>query len=150
MTTRLRWILLAVAGAVALPAALAPAAGAQNGAPGIRASVMPPQALTIVIRSANGTAHGEHVTSPTFAVEPGLPVHITFVNYTHSMHTFTAGAIGVSALIRPAHGSTPAMTTLTFTPHEHGVFDWACLLCPGKGEGNREVMKGKIYAIMQV
>ena len=145
-----RRILLTMVGVVALAAAVAPNASAQRGTHNLRPSVMPPQNLAIAIRSANGMSHGEHVAPLHFAVEPGLPVHVTFTNYTHSFHTFTAPGLGVTALIRPAHGSTPARTTVTFTAREYGVFSWACLLCPGDEVGNATAMRGKIYAIMHV
>ena len=51
-----RRILLTIAGAVALATALAPNAVAA-GAPGMRASAMPAQRLTIVIRPTSGMAH---------------------------------------------------------------------------------------------
>ena len=145
-----RRILLTIAGAAALAAALAPGVGAQNGVAGLRASAMPPQGLTMVIRPTSGMGHDEHVTLPIFAVEPGLPVRIAFTNYTDKFHTFTAPGLGVSALIRPAHGSKPTTTVVMFTAHKHGAFGWACLLCPGKGAGSAEAMRGKIYAIIQV
>ena len=145
-----RHVLLTLAGAVALAAVLVPSVAAQRGAPGLRPSVMPPQNLAIAIRPANGMSHGEHVTLLHFAVEPGLPVHITFTNYTSKFHTFTAPGLRVSALIRPAHGNTPTKTTVTFTAHEYGSFSWACLLCPGEDGGNGTAMRGKIYSMMQV
>lgn len=145
-----RSILLTMAGAVALAVALTPTAAARTGADGLRASVMPPQHLTIVIRPSNGVGHNEHVTVPNLAVEPGLPVRITFTNYTRAFHTFTAKGLGVSALIRPGHGSTPAKTVVTFTAHKYGLFDWVCLICPDKSSGGSEVMRGKIYSIIQV
>jgi plastocyanin len=143
-------ILLTTAGAIALAAAVTANAWAQDGAPGLRASAMPPQGLAIVIRPATGTGHDEHLTLPAFAVEPGLPVRLTFTNYTSRFHTFTAPGLGVSALIRPAHGSAPTTTVVTFTAHKHGAFDWVCLLCPDQGSGSSEAMRGKIYAIVQV
>ena len=145
-----RRILLTIAGAVALAATLIPNAVAQDRAPGLRASAMPPQELAIVIRPANGMGHNEHVTLPIFAVEPGLPTHITFTNYTHASHTFTVPGLGVSALIRPAHGSTPTTTLVSFTAHKYGTFSWVCLLCPDRSSGSNPAMNGKIYAIMQV
>ena len=90
------------------------------------------------------------MTLSHFAVEPGLPVHVTFTNYTGKFHTFTVPGLRVSALIRPAHGNTPTTTTVTFTAHEYGAFSWACLLCPGEEAGNGMAMRGKIYAMMQV
>ena len=143
-------ILLTIAGVVALAAAVSANAWAQDGAPDLRASVMPPQGLAIVIRPATGRGHDEHVTLPAFAVEPGLPVRLTFTNYTRRFHTFTSPGLGVSALIRPAHGSTPTTTVVTFTAHKHGAFDWVCLLCPDQGSGSSEAMRGKIYAIVQI
>ena len=143
-------ILLTIVGVVALAAAVSANAWAENGSPGLRASVMPPQGLAIVIRSATGMGHDEHVTLPAFAVEPGLPVRLTFTNYPRRFHTFTAPGLGVSALIRPAHGSTPTTTVITFTAHKHGAFDWVCLLCPDQGSGSSEAMRGTIYAIVQI
>ncbi len=142
-------LLLPTVGAIALAAAFAPNAAAQNVAPGLRASVMPPQSVAITIRPANGMNHDEHVTPMHLAVEPGLPVHITFTNYTGKFHTFTAPELGVNALIRPAHGNTPTRTTVTFTPHGYGAFSWTCVLCPGQDDQNGAAMRGKIYAIVQ-
>ena len=144
-----RRILLATVGTAALAAALSPGAWAGNGTSGLRASAMPPQNLAITIRPVVGTVHGEHVTIPTFAVAPGLAVRITFTNYTHQAHTFTAPGLGVSAFIRAAHGKGPATTVVTFTAHKHGVFGWTCHMCPD-GQSGDTTMKGKIYAIVQV
>jgi len=143
-------LLLPTVGAVALAVTFAPNAVAQSGGSGIRASVMPSQRLAITIRPAAGMNHGEHVTPMSFAVEPGLPVQVTFTNYTAKFHTFTAPGLGVSALIRPAHGSAPTKTTITFTAHGYGAFAWSCVLCPGKGGDNGAAMRGNIYAIVQV
>jgi plastocyanin len=95
-------------------------------------------------------SHGEHVALLNFAVQPGLPVHVTFTNHTQRFHTFTAAGLGVTALIRPAHGSTPTRTTVTFTARKFGVFSWACLLCPANEIGSASAMSGKVYAIMHV
>ena len=146
---KLRRILLIVAGIGALATALAPNAVAA-GSPGPRASQMPAQSLTVVIRPTTRMGHAEHLTMQNFAVEPGLTVTITFTNYTHAFHTFTAPGLGLSALIRPSDGNGPMTTVVTFTPHSYGVFDWSCRLCPMKGTGSSEVMGGKIYAIVQV
>jgi len=145
-----RSILLAMAGAAALAATLAPNAAAQRGPSGLRTSAMPPQNVAIAIRPTNDASHGEHVAPLHFAVAPGLHIHVTFTNYTGMFHTFTAPGLGVSALIRPATGNTPARTTVTFTAHEYGAFSWTCLLCPGQEGGNGAAMRGKIYAIIQV
>jgi hypothetical protein len=147
---QVRRILPAIAGVAVLAAALGANAGAQSGTGGLRASAMPTQTLAIAIHLTGSASHGEHVTLPTFAVEPGLPVHVTFTNYTHKVHTFTVPALGISAVIGAAHGTTPGKTVVTFTAHAHGAFDWHCLLCPVQGGANSEVMKGKIYAIVQV
>ena len=147
---RPRRILLIGLGALTAAAVFAPVGNARLLAGGIRASAMPPQSLTIVIQPTAATAHMEHVSLPTFAIEPGLPVRITVVNHTRKPHTFTVPGLGVSALIAPAHGSTPTRTVVTFTAHSFGAFDWECLLCPPDGSAGREVMRGKIYAIIQV
>ena len=143
-------LLLPALGAVVLAVAFAPTAVAQTGAPGLRASVMPPQNLAIAIRPASSAMHDEHVMPLHLAVAPGLPVQITFTNYTGKFHTFTAPGLGVSALIRPAHGNTPTQTTVTFTTHSYGTFSWACKLCPGANDQNGAAMQGKIYSIVQV
>jgi hypothetical protein len=144
-----RRILLTIAGVAGLAAALGASAGAQSTPQGLRASVMPKQSLSITINVA-GTGHGEHVTVPTFAIEPGLPVHLTFTNRSQQVHTFTIPGLGVYAVIAAAHGTTPTKTTVTFTAHKHGAFGWECLLCPSHGGGADETMKGTVYAIMQV
>jgi hypothetical protein len=110
---------------------------------------MPQEHYGITIRPATRKAHGEHVTAPTFAVEPGLPVRITFTNYTRQMHTFTVPGLGVSAVIDAARGRAPARTVVTFTPHSYGAFAWSCLLCPDDGS-SRGSMRGTVYAIIQV
>jgi hypothetical protein len=147
---RPRRILLIGLGAMAAAAVLAPVCGARILGDGIRASTMPSQSLTIVIRPTAAAGHQEHVSLPTFAIEPGLPVRLTVVNQTRQPHTFTVPGLGVSALIAPAHGTTPTRTVVTFTAHAFGAFDWKCLLCPVGGSAGREVMHGKIYAIVQV
>jgi heme/copper-type cytochrome/quinol oxidase subunit 2 len=144
-----RRILLTSVGIAGLAAALGSNAGAQSSPQGLRASAMPAQNLSITINTA-GAGHGEHVTVPTFAIEPGLAVRVTFTNKTQQMHTFTIPGLGVSAVIAPARGAAPTRTVVTFTAHQHGVFGWECLLCPTHGAGAGEAMRGKIYAIMQV
>jgi len=147
---KLARLLLPTLGVVALAVAFAPTAVAQTGAPGLRASPMPPQSLAIAIRPASGMSHGEHVTPANFAVAPGIQIHVTFTNYTRMNHTFTVKGLGVSALIRAATGNTPTKTTVTFTAHQYGSFSWACLLCPGQDGMNGAPMGGKIYSILQV
>ena len=121
-------------GIAGLAAALGSNAGAQNGPQGLRASAMPSQHLSITINPA-AAGHGEHVTAPTFAIEPGLAVRVTFTNNTQQMHTFTIPGLGGSAAI---------------AAHRHGVFSWQCLLCPTHRGGSGEEMSGKIYAIVQI
>jgi hypothetical protein len=145
-----RGILLTLAGVAALAAVLAPGAVAAGSATGLRPSVSPPQRLAIDIRAVGGAGHGEHLTLTNFAVQPGLPVHVTFTNYTRGFHTFTIPELGVTALIPPAQGTTPAKTTVTFTPHAYGVFGWHCLLCPDSTHANATAMHGRVYAIMGV
>jgi heme/copper-type cytochrome/quinol oxidase subunit 2 len=146
---QVRRILLTSVGIAGLAAALSSNAGAQNGPQGLRASAMPSQHLSITINPADA-GHGEHVTVPTFAIEPGLAVRVTFTNNTQQMHTFTIPGLGVSALIAPARGAAPTRTVVTFTAHQHGVFSWQCLLCPTHDGGSGEKMSGKIYAIVQI
>jgi hypothetical protein len=91
---------------------------------------------------------GDHVLAPNFAVAPGVPVRLTFVNFTHDFHTFTAAGLNVSALIRPAVGQTPRKTIVTFTPREAGAFRWHCAICPSGVHGRRHAMSGVIYVLI--
>lgn len=90
---------------------------------------------------------GDRVAEPNVALAPGLPVRMTVVNRTHEFHTFTVPALGVSELIRPAHGSTPGRTTFTFTAKQWGEFAWHCLICPSGKHGRAHAMTGVLYLI---
>lgn len=139
---------LILSGAVVLAALVAPVVTAAP-LPGMHSSTMPPQQLTMVLHPSTAMAHGEHVSMPNFAVEPGLPVQLTVTNYTHRFHTFTVAGLGLSKLILPARGGKPTTTTITFTVPRFGVFEWACLLCPD-GARDTQAMHGKVYATVQV
>jgi len=91
---------------------------------------------------------GDRVLEQNFALAPGVPVRMTVTNYTSEFHTFTVPALHVSKLIAPAHGTTPATTTFTFTPLGWGAFAWTCLLCPSGAHGRPHAMGGTMYAII--
>jgi plastocyanin len=82
------------------------------------------------------------------AIAPGVPVRVTVTNYTREYHTITIPGLHVSALIFPAHGTTPRTTTFTFTASEYGTFAWYCAYCTSAAHGQRHMMGGTIYAII--
>jgi hypothetical protein len=93
---------------------------------------------------------GDEQTLPgNIAVRAGGEVTITFRNYTHMFHTFTVHALGVSALIRPAVGTKPGVSSVTFLA-PYGVYTWRCLFCATHVHPDTRVMAGKVYAIAAV
>lgn len=103
-----------------------------------------PQKLTIRVLPAG---KGEEVLPANIAVEPGVPVELTFVNSTRDFHTFTVPGLRFSALILPGRASAPRVVHVTFTPRAYGVFRWYCVFC--KGVHHDGSMGGKVYAIIQ-
>ena len=91
---------------------------------------------------------GDRVTEANFALAPGVPVQVTFTNYTREFHTFTVPALGLRKLILPARGHTPRKTTLSFTPHQWGSFAWRCVICPTGKHGRPHSMGGILYLIV--
>lgn len=95
--------------------------------------------LTFAIKPRGSRGH----TSPgNFAVEPGVPLTLTFINSTPEQHSFTAPGLGVSALISAGSKRMPTKTVVTFTPNKFGVFRWHCVFC-------RDEMSGHVYAIIE-
>jgi hypothetical protein len=84
----------------------------------------------------------EHVLSANFAVQPGVPVKITVVNYTRRPHTLTVPGLDSSFLIRAGRSGAPVKTSFSFTADKYGVFRWHCAL-PCGGD-----MSGYVYAII--
>ena len=125
-----------VSGALAAAIALSTVPAASASAPSV-------QRLTITI------ALGDQEALPAnFAVRPGVPVVVTFRNYTHSFHTFAIRALGVSVLIAPAKGGAPAVTRARFTVPEYGVYTWSCLICASGAHARMHAMTGRIYSIV--
>jgi heme/copper-type cytochrome/quinol oxidase subunit 2 len=104
---------------------------------------MAAQSITIEILPPQDTKGGmNEVTMPAnFAVQPGSPVKVVIHNYTNDVHTFAAPELGVNTPVAPASGSSPSVTTFTFTPKTYGVFEWHCVHC-----GTH--MAGKVYAFI--
>jgi nitrous oxide reductase len=137
--TRLAPRLLLVFSALAL-AGLAALCG-----PALGARAAPPvQHVTIhLVPSVDGR---EVVPEPSFAIMPGAPVTVTFLNTSREFHTFTVPRLGVNVLIRPGSPGHPRATSVTFTAQSFGVFRWYCEFCPAvHHEG---AMTGKVYAIV--
>jgi hypothetical protein len=84
----------------------------------------------------------EHVVGANFAVQPGVAVRITIVNYTQRPHTLTTPGLGTSFLIRAGTANAPVRTTFSFVGNKYGVFRWRCLLPCGQD------MSGYVYAII--
>ena len=135
---------VAVAAGLVLAASAVAAPAASHGAGRLA------QRLDISIVKTGPTGSGERVELRNFAIEPGLPITITFTNHTRQFHTFTAPGLGLSAIVPPGTAHKPGKTTITFTAHTFGVFDWHCVLCPGPGHPDAMPMGGKIYAIVAV
>jgi plastocyanin len=130
--------LLAFAAIALAGPAVAPAAA--------RAGSTAPQRVTIKLMP---TVAGHEVNSGTnFAIEPGIPVTVTFVNTSRQYHTFSVPTLGVNALILPGRPDAPRVTHVTFTANTYGVFRWHCTFCPGVH--HQGSMNGKVYAIIGV
>ena len=91
---------------------------------------------------------GDRITEPNIAVAPEVPVRITVINLTRDFHTFTISQMHVSELVKPAHGTTPGITTFTVTLHHVGAVAWHCAICPSGMHGHVHSMSGKLYAII--
>ena len=100
-----------------------------------------PQTLTITVSKT------DHAMPMNLAVWPGEKIVLKIRNYSHGFHTFTVPALGVSALILPAKGTSPRMTLVTFLAPKHGVVDWLCVICPSGVHGKHHAMRGKLYAM---
>lgn len=123
--------------------ALAAAAFAAPAQPAAAPSVAPrTQAITITIRA------GDSVVQPNFALAPGVPVRVTFVNRTREVHTFTVPELNVSVLVQPATAAGPTTTVATFTPSAVGTFAWHCIVCPSGDHGGAHEMGGKLYVLI--
>jgi hypothetical protein len=133
--------LLAATGFVAATAALSGFSASAALTPEQRASPQP-QNVSITFLA------GDRVSAPNFALAPGVPVRLTVVNFTHEFHTFTIAGLKVSALILPALGHTPKTTLVTFTPLATGALRWHCVICPSGAHGQRHVMSGEVYLII--
>ena len=101
--------------------------------------------LTIVIHPQGPRL--KHAVPSNFAVEPGVPLRLTFVNHTANMHTFTIPKLGISVLIRPGSESTPRVTRVTLKVNQYGVFSWYCVFCV-KAHPDGVPMWGTVYAII--
>ncbi len=106
-------------------------------------TVPSPQKFTIRVLAGRG----EEALPANIAVEPGVPVELTFVNSTREFHTFTVPGLRFSAVILPGRPSAPRVVHVTFTPRAYGVFRWYCVFC--KEVHHDGPMGGMVYAIIQ-
>lgn len=103
-----------------------------------------PQNVTIKLMPA---VAGHEVNSGlNFAIEPGIPVTVAFVNTSREYHSFTVPKLGLSAVILPGSPDRPRVTRVTFTANISGVFKWQCVFCPRVH--HQGPMSGKVYAII--
>ena len=129
---------IAVLAAVAATTAL----GLTASAP---ATLWRPQTVTMTI-----TRNGDHAVPMNIAVWPGQPVVLEVRNYSHEFHTFTIPALSMSALIFPAKGSGPRMTTVRFMAQkQHSPVSWLCVICPSGIHGKSHAMAGKVYSMVR-
>ncbi len=103
-----------------------------------------PMRITVDIFAAG---NDESTQPANVAVRSGGTVQITFRNHTHMFHTFTIKALGVSVLIRPAHGNGVRTTSVSFVA-PYGVYEWQCVLCATATHPHTHAMHGKVYAIL--
>ena len=101
------------------------------------------QHVSLTIRS------GDRIQEPNLALAPGVPVRLAVTNYTHEFHTFTVPALGLSALIEPAHGTSPTTTTVSFTSWNAGPLRWHCAVCPSGMHGRKHAMSGMLYLVVR-
>lgn len=126
-------LLLPILVALAAAVAYAGAAGAAN--PWQPLAGSGPQRVTIHIQP------GEVVRDPNIAVIPGVPVRLTVINTSREFHSFTIPQLHVNAVVMPHRA-----TTITFTPHETGVYRWHCDFCPAVHHSRS--MSGTLYALV--
>ncbi len=128
---------------------VAAAAGAAVGAIVLWTAQPAPAGLPSVQRLTITIAVGDVEAQPAnFAVKPGVPIVVTFRNYTHEFHTFTVPGLGLSVLVRPAKSGAPRLTRVRFTVPEYGVYTWRCVLCASGAHSQMHAMTGRIYAIV--
>ena len=101
------------------------------------------QHVTLTIRS------GDRIEEPNLALAPGVPVRLAITNYTEEFHSFTVPALGLSVLVRPAHGQSPTTTTVSFTSWTAGPLRWHCAICPSGMHGRRHAMSGLLYLVVR-
>lgn len=135
MSRSLRLFAFAVVVAVALVATAATAARAR--APG-------PMVVTVDIYMSG---HDEIAQPANLAVRSGGTTRIIVRNHTPLFHTFTIRALGISLLVRPAHGGVARSASVTFVA-PYGIYEWKCLLCATAAHPRMHVMRGEVYAIV--
>ena len=135
MSRSLRLFAFALVVATALVATAATAARAR--APG-------PMVVTFDIYAAG---HDEIAQPANLAIRAGGTTKIIVRNHTALFHTFTIRALGISLLVRPAHGNVVRSASVTFVA-PYGVYEWRCLLCATPAHPHMHAMRGKVYAII--
>jgi plastocyanin len=93
-------------------------------------------AATVALTIKSDTQHAKKDTKgvwhdaflpAAFSVETGQKVTLTITNYDDAPHTFTAPGLKLNVAIAGAKGSTPSVTTVSFTaPAKAGGIDWFC------------------------
>ena len=93
-------------------------------------------------------AGGNEIAQPAnLAIRAGGTTTIVFRNHTHAFHTFTIRALGISVLVRPAHGHGVRSTSVSFVA-PYGTYKWQCLICATPAHPKTHAMLGKVYAIV--
>lgn len=135
MFRQLRLLAFAVVVASALVATAATAALAR--APG-------PMVVTVDIYAAG---HNEVAQPANLAIRAGGTTRIVVRNHTPLFHTFTIRGLGISVLVRPAHGNVVQSTSVSFVA-PYGIYEWRCVLCATTAHPRMHAMRGKVFAIV--
>jgi len=94
------------------------------------------QSLTIYVfanvNGPDGKPHEAFVPS-SFVVKAGVPVTITFINYSDAPHNFVQPKLDINLVVNAGKqvGATVQSvrtTAATFTPAKKGVYRWFCSL----------------------
>src|SRR5665213_2470610 len=102
-----------------------------------------PSAMVVTV-DIYTAGHDEIAQPANVAIRAGGTTTIIVRNHTPLFHTFTIRALGISVLVRPAHGNVVRLASVSFVA-PYGVYEWRCLLCATPAHPHMHVMRGKVY-----
>jgi hypothetical protein len=110
------------------------------------ARVRAPSAMVVTV-DIYTAGHDEIAQPANLAIRAGGTTTIIVRNHTPLFHTFTIRALGISVLVRPAHGNVARSASVSFVA-PYGVYEWRCMLCATPAHPHMHAMRGKVYAIV--